>query len=74
MKEKKEYYVQVGVTALRTPTGRHYPAIPLYIKVDHLKPNGLAKCEEKMLTDIAGFFSDEYSKHLLDEELNKTKE
>lgn len=27
-------YVQVGVTALRGPTGEFLPAVPLYIKTD----------------------------------------
>jgi len=59
---KDKHYIQVGVTALRTPTGKHYPAIPLYIEVDKLNASGLAPCEEKMLTNFAGFMSEKYSK------------
>lgn len=64
---KEKHYIQVGVTALRTPTGKHYPAIPLYIEVDKLNASGLAPCEEKMLTNFAGFMSEKYSKKLQEE-------
>lgn len=53
MNEKN--FIQVGVTALRTPTGRHYPPVPLYIETDKLNASGLAPCEEKMLTNFASF-------------------
>ncbi len=54
---KEKHYIQVGVTALRTPTGKHYPAIPLYIEVDRLNESGLAPCEEKRLHDLRGLLS-----------------
>ena len=57
-------YIQVGVTALRTPTGKYYPPIPLYIEVDKLNESGLAPCEEKMLKSFAGVAIEEYSKKL----------
>ena len=60
-------YIQVGVTALRTPTGKHYPAVPLYIEADKLNESGLAPCEEKRLTDFAGFLSEKYGKQLIAE-------
>jgi len=57
-------YVQVGVTALRTPNGKHYPAVPLFVEVDKLNASGLAPCEEKMLTDFAGFAIEKYNKKI----------
>lgn len=64
---KEKHYIQVGVTALRTPTGKHFPAIPLYIEVDRLNESGLAPCEEKRLHDFAGLAIEEYSKRLNEE-------
>jgi hypothetical protein len=57
-------YIQVGVTALRTLTGKHYPAIPLYVEADRLNASGLAPAEEAMLCDFAGFANGEYYKRL----------
>ena len=43
--EKRERFIQVGVTALRDPaTGEFLPAVPLYIKAD-----AVAEQEEKAL-------------------------
>jgi len=57
-------YIQVGVTALRTPTGKHYPAVPLYVEADKLNESGLAPVEEKMLTGFAGLLIEEYGKKI----------
>lgn len=57
-------FIQVGVTALRSPTGKHYPAVPLYVEADKLNESGLAPAEENMLTDFAGLVIDEYGKRL----------
>lgn len=65
MNEKN--FIQVGVTALRTPTGRHYPPVPLYIETDKLNASGLAPCEEKMLTNFAGFLMEKYSQKIQEE-------
>lgn len=59
---KPKIYIQVGVTALRTPTGNHYPAIPLYVEADKLNASGLAPAEEKMVFDFAGLVLEEYGK------------
>lgn len=69
---KEKHFIQVGVTALRTPTGRHYPPVPLYIEVDKLNASGLAPCEEKMLTNFAGFVMEKYS-HKIQEEKGANK-
>lgn len=42
-----EVFIQVGVTALRSPTGDFLPSVPLYIKADKLKQSGLAQAAEK---------------------------
>ena len=42
----KEVFIQVGVTALRSPTGEVLPSVPLYIKADQLKQSGLTQAEE----------------------------
>jgi hypothetical protein len=57
-------YIQVGVTALRTPTGKYYPAVPLYIEADKLNESGLAPAEEKMLNNFAGLAIEEYGKKI----------
>ena len=64
----QKIYIQVGVTALRTPTGRHYPAIPLYVEADRLDDSGLSPAEEKLLRDFAGFAIEEYTKRLIEEQ------
>ena len=49
-------FVQIGVTATRTPTGDFLPSIPLYIEVEHLCRSGLTPAQENAVRDIAGFF------------------
>lgn len=56
----QEVYIQVGVTALRSPTGDFLPSVPLFIKADKLKQSGLARSEEKLLRDVSGVFVDKY--------------
>lgn len=65
---QEKIFIQVGVTALRTPNGRHYPAIPLYVEADKLNASGLAPCEEKRLTNFAGFLSEKYAQRLREQE------
>lgn len=55
-----EVFIQVGVTALRSPTGDFLPAVPLYIKADKLKQSGLSQPEEKLLRDVSGVFTDKF--------------
>ena len=54
----KEIFIQVGVTALRSPTGEVLPSVPLYIKADQLKQSGLTRAEEKLLKDVSGVFAE----------------
>jgi len=51
-------YVQVGITAVRAPSGEHLPSVPIYIEVDHLTKTGLTELENESLANIAGFFID----------------
>lgn len=54
----KDTYIQVGVTALRSPTGEFLPSIPLYIKTDEaIKANGLTAAEESVLHDLGALFA-----------------
>ena len=65
-----KYYIQVGVTALRTPAGKFYPPVPLYIEADRLNGSGLAPCEEKILADFSGLLFEEYGKKIQAEGVN----
>lgn len=52
--EKKEEYIQVGVTALRDPvTGEFLPAVPLYIKAEE----NAAEAEEKVIQNIGNLLA-----------------
>lgn len=53
---KNKAFIQVGVTATRTPSGAYLPSVPLYIEVDHLCKSGLTPAHENAIRDIAGFF------------------
>ncbi len=55
-----EIYIQVGVTALRSPKGDFLPSVPIYIKADQLKNSGLTQAEENVLHDISGFFAEKH--------------
>lgn len=56
----KEVFIQVGVTALRSPTGEFLPSVPLYIKADNLKQSGLTQAEENLLRDVSGLFAEKH--------------
>lgn len=56
----KEVYIQIGVTALRSPTGDPLPAVPLYIKDTQLKQSGLTQAEESLMHDISGIFAEKH--------------
>lgn len=67
----QEVYIQVGVTALRSPTGDFLPSVPLFVRADKLKQSGLAQSEEKLLRDVSGVFVDKYRQQKeKDEEAN----
>ena len=54
----KETYIQIGVTALRTPTGDFLPSVPLYIKAtEAVGASGLTPSEERPLHDVAALFA-----------------
>lgn len=57
-----DVFIQVGVTALRGPTGEFLPAVPLYIRADKLKQSGLTQAEENLLRDVSGVFVDNQEK------------
>ena len=57
---QKEVFIQVGITALRSPTGDFLPSVPLYIKADQLKQSGLTQAEENVLNDVSGIFAEKY--------------
>lgn len=57
----KETYIQIGVTALRSPTGEFLPSVPLYIKTDEaVKASGLTSPEEDLIHDVASVFAVEH--------------
>lgn len=63
-----EYFVQVGVTALRNPaTGEFLPSVPLYIKanVDDIdSKTDLSRGEREICSDIAGIFADKFDQYI----------
>lgn len=59
-----EKMVQIGVTALRSPSGEFLPSIPLYIKEEDagkINPaTGRTVQEDLALTDVAKVFADKF--------------
>jgi hypothetical protein len=54
----KETYIQIGVTALRSPKGDFLPSVPVYIKsAEAVKASGLTESEENALHDIGALFA-----------------
>jgi len=54
----KDTYIQIGVTALRSPTGGFLPSVPLYVKTSEaVKASGLTESEENVLHDVAALFA-----------------
>lgn len=54
----RETMIQIGVTALRTPTGEFLPSVPIYIKsTEAVKASGLTPSEENVIHDIAELFA-----------------
>lgn len=62
---KNGEFVQIGVTAMRTPTGDFLPSVPLYIKTtDAIKSNGLTASEVAVLRDVAAVIADAKTDHV----------
>ena len=62
----QEVFIQVGVTALRDPTGAFLPSEPIYkrVLVEQGKEHELTKDEKNLLRDVSGFFFDKCDKEL----------
>ena len=54
-------YIQIGMTALRTPDGEFLPSIPLFVNTDDLEKSGLVPSSENAIKEIAGFFVEKLS-------------
>ena len=62
---KNGEFVQIGVTAMRTPTGDFLPSVPIYIKTtDAIKSNGLTASEVAALRDVAAVIADAKTDHV----------
>ena len=62
---KNGEFVQIGVTAMRTPTGDFLPPVPIYIKTtDAIKINGLTASEVAVLRDVAAVIADVKTDHV----------
>lgn len=63
---KKETFVQIGVTALRSPDGSFLPSVPLYVKVpaEDVSPGGEYIGSEPVLQDVAEVFADKYRQYI----------
>ena len=62
-----EHFIQIGMTALRDPTGVFLPAVPLYIKVEPdqiSEKTNMSPGEEKLCTDIAGIFANKFAQYV----------
>ena len=58
---------QVGVTALRSPSGEFLPAQPIYAKVaqkDINPESGMTAQEEKTLTNVSKIFAEKFSQYV----------
>ena len=62
---EKEQYIQVGITAMRTPDGKFLPSRPIYIKVgdDELEKGGLTQFESMGVSNVSGFFGEKRKEH-----------
>jgi len=61
---EKKTFIQIGITALRTPTGSFLPSVPLYVEETNLCKSGLTPAHEEAIHDIAGFFIERYNERL----------
>lgn len=62
-----EKMVQVGVTALRSPSGEFLPSIPIYIRAEdagEINPHtGRTVAEDVALGDVAKVFADKFKQY-----------
>lgn len=63
---KQDLYIEVGVTTLRSPDDTTLIDVPLYIKVSGIGNNGLAECEEKLLTKISDALLKQHEKKVME--------
>lgn len=72
MSAKTDEYIQVGQTALRSPSGDFLPAVPLYIRAEDAgqknEITGLTLAETLMLDDVAKVFADKFKQYAKSEE------
>lgn len=59
---EKETFIQIGVTALRSPSGEFLPAVPLYVKAEKKKNKMLTSEEETLLKEVGNVYADLYRK------------
>lgn len=67
MKTTNEHFIQVGITALRGPTGAFLPAVPIYIKVsqEHTPKKGkMPDVEQNLVADISGIFAEKFRQYV----------
>jgi len=72
-----ERMVQIGVAALRSPSGEFLPSIPLYIKEEdagEINPDtGRTVQEDLALTDVAKVFADKFKQYADGNKKRKTR-
>lgn len=62
-----ERFVQIGMSALRDPTGAFLPAVPLYIKIPASKVNeqsDMSTGEQELCADISGIFAEKFAAYI----------
>ena len=63
---KKETFVQIGVTAMRSPDGTFLPSVPLYVKVpaEDGTPCGEHAGDNPEIQDVSGVFANKYRQYV----------
>lgn len=56
-------FVQVGIMALRSPTGEFMPATPIYKEVERVTPDGLTPQEGKNITEISKVLAEKFKQY-----------
>ena len=70
----KENYIQIGVTALRTPTGDFLPSVPLYVKTtEAVKASGFTASEEGVIHSVAQLFALKHIETTANKEVRNVK-
>jgi hypothetical protein len=62
---KQEFFVQVGITTLRSPDDSTLMDVPLYIKVTALNANGLSESKENLLSKISDVLIKQHEKKIM---------